>query len=158
MRRSIKAMLAKSVIALAVGAALAYPVRANESDDLKATPGLWKVTYRTQPAGQPDPAVVKWQCVSEKQMDDPATAFAMPPTLQATCKRTDYSQTSKMISWRHSCVSNSGTLHSEGSIAFDTPLHYAGKINIEGVVMGYPIANTIEVEGVHRAACTSPED
>lgn len=91
-------------------------------------------------------------------MDDPSTAFGMPPAQHAVCKRTAYTQTSKKISWRYTCTSDAATLHSEGSITFDTPLHYAGKINVEGVVMGYPITNAIEVEGVHRAACTSPED
>src|SRR5271163_4670625 len=47
-------------------------------EDLKATPGLWKITYRTQINGQPDPIIFKWRCVSEEQMDDPAAVFAKP--------------------------------------------------------------------------------
>jgi len=146
------------VLVLTVAATLSSPTRAAERNELKAAPGLWKTVYRASAAGQPDPVTLKWRCISEEQMDDPSTAFAMPPALHATCKRTAYTQTSEKISWRSICASASATLHSDGSITFDTPLHYAGKISLEGVVMGYPIADAIEVEGDHRAACTSPED
>ena len=146
------------VLVLSAAAALSSPTHAAERTELKASPGLWKTVYRTSAASQPDPITFKWRCISEEQMDDPATAFAIPQSLHATCKQTAYSQTSKKITWRYACTSDTATLHSDGSITFDTPLHYAGKINVEGVVMGYPITNAIEVEGVHRAACTSPED
>ncbi|HTT74632.1 MAG TPA: DUF3617 family protein [Candidatus Binataceae bacterium] len=146
-----------ATLSLIVVASLASPVR-GERVEFKATPGLWKVTYRTQVTGEPDPAIVKWRCVSEEQMDDPGTAFGKPAAPNGHCTRTSYSQTSKSISWKYACTGASAKLNSHGSITFDTRLHYTGKIKVEGTVMGYPIANTIAVEGVHRAACTSPED
>jgi hypothetical protein len=154
----IVALLSLTISSMIVAAILSSPLRASERDDLRATPGLWKITYRTSVSGQPDPTTFKWKCISEEQMDDPSTAFALPQALHAVCKRTFYTQTSKKISWRYTCSSDTATLHSQGSIAFDTPLHYIGKIKLEGVAMGYPIENVLAVEGVHRAACTSPED
>jgi hypothetical protein len=156
MRQSIIAVLSV-LLSLIVVASLANPARC-ELYEFKATPGLWKTTYRSQIAGQPDPAIVKWRCVSDEQIDDPWSAFAQPPAPPKTCKRTSYSQTSNSISWKYSCIEPAAMLNSQGSIRFDTTLHYSGEIKVEGVVMGYPIANTIAVEGVHRAACTSPDD
>jgi hypothetical protein len=138
---------------LAVAVALACPVRASERDELEATPGLWKVTYHTQA----DPMIVKWRCISDEQIDDPWSAFAqLSPN--KSCKRTSYTQTSKNISWKYTCTDATETVNSQGSITFDTRLHYSGVVKVDGVVMGYPIANTVAVEGVHRAACTSPDD
>jgi len=146
-----------AMLSLIVVASLANPVRA-ELFEFKATPGLWKVTYRTQAAGQPDPAVIKWRCVSDEQMEDPWSAFVKPLGPNETCKRTAYRQTSKSISWKSTCTSDAAKVNTQGSVTFDTTLHYTGEIKVEGEVMGYPIANAVMVEGVHRAACTSPED
>jgi hypothetical protein len=154
MRQSTIAM-----ISIAIAAAMATSVRASEHDYLKATPGLWKVIYRTQAAGQPDPAIVKWRCVGgELQLDDPWSAFVQPPAPHETCKRISYSETSKSISWKYACISDTAKLNSEGSIRFDTTLHYTGEIKVDGDLMGYPVANTVTVEGIHRAACTTPDD
>jgi hypothetical protein len=154
MRQSTIAMLS-----IAIAAAMANPVRASEHDYLKATPGLWKVTYRTQAAGQPDPAIVEWRCVGgELQLDDPWSSFVQPPAPHETCKRISYSETSKSISWKYNCTSDTATLNSQGSIKFDTTLHYTGEIKVDGNLMGYPVSNTVAVEGVHRAACTTPDD
>ena len=153
MRQSIAPLLA-----LIIGLTLFAPARAAERDSLKATPGLWKITYHTTVSGQPDPITVKWRCISEEQMDDPSAAFARPAPLHAVCKRTAYSETTKSINWRYTCSSDTATLNSQGSITFDTPQHYTGQIKLDGVVMGYPMQNVVAVEGVHRAACTSPED
>ncbi|MGA2410179.1 MAG: DUF3617 family protein [Candidatus Binataceae bacterium] len=151
--------LITALIALAVAAALFTPVRAAERDELKATPGLWKNVYRTQASGQPDPITVRWRCISEEQMDNPSVAFGMPMAAPPpACKRTAYSENSKSLSWRYTCVSGETTLNSQGLIAFDKPQHYTGEIKLDGVAMGYPIQNVIEVEGFHRAACTDPED
>jgi hypothetical protein len=148
-----------TIISIAIAAAMASPVRASEHDYLKATPGLWIVTYRTQAPGQPGPAIVKWRCVGgELQLDDAWSAFVQPPAPHETCKRISYSETSKSISWKSTCTSDTAKLNTEGSIRFDTTLHYTGVIKVEGEVMDYPITNTVAVEGVHRAACTTPDD
>jgi uncharacterized protein DUF3617 len=148
-----------AVLALIITASFANPVRAAEHEYLKATPGLWKVNYRTQAPGQPDPAIVKWRCVGgEEQLDDPWSAFVQPPAPHETCKRISYSETSKSISWKSACTSDAAKLNTEGLIRFDTTLHYTGEIKVDGEVMGYPIANTVAVEGIYRAACTTPDD
>jgi Protein of unknown function (DUF3617) len=144
--------------ALIIGAILSAPAHASEHQSLKATPGLWKITYRTNVSGQSDPTLVRWRCISEEQMDNPAAAFAEPRFLHAACKRTAYSETSKSIKWRYTCTSETAILNSQGSITFDKPQHYTGEVKLDGVVMGYPMQNIVTLEGAHRAACTSPED
>jgi Protein of unknown function (DUF3617) len=129
-----------------------------EHEELQATPGLWKITYRVRIDGKPDPAILKWRCVSEEEMEDPALVFARPALVQGTCTRTSYRQTATAINWKYHCVSGPANLNTEGAINFDTHLHYTGHLRINGVVMGYPVQNVIAVEGEHRAACTSPED
>jgi uncharacterized membrane protein len=154
MHRSILLAIAAVAIPLCAGAASA----AAEHQELKATPGLWKITYRVRVSGQPDPVILKWRCVSEEQMDDPASAFARPLADQGTCQRSGYTQNSASMSWKYHCSSQDTILDSRGAIKFDTPLHYTGQVKISGMAMGFPIANVIAIEGDHRAACTSPED
>jgi hypothetical protein len=132
--------------------------RAAGHKEFIATPGLWKITYRTRINGQPDPVILKWRCVSEEQMEDPASVFAKPAAAHGSCQRTSYTQTGTTARWQYHCASGTTSLDSQGVIKFDTPLHYTGEIKLDGVVMGYPIQNVVTVEGVHRAACTSPED
>lgn len=91
-------------------------------------------------------------------MDDPATAFARPALMHGSCKLSHYAQTDTTVNWQYHCDSGSAALDSTGAIKFDTRLHYTGEVKINGVVMGYPVENVLAVEGVHRAACTSPED
>ena len=153
MRRTILWAISAAAILLA-----SNPSWPAEHEELRATPGLWKITYRTQINGQPDPIVFKWRCVSEEQMDDPAAVFAKPAAANATCKQTSYKQTSTTVDWRYHCTTMTTILDTQGAIKFDTPLHYTGEIKVNGVAMGYPIENAIAVEGEHHAACTSPED
>ena len=46
----------------------------------------------------------------------------------------------------------------EGAIVFNAADHYTGKVELHGTLMGYPIDQTIMVEGKRYAACTSPQD
>jgi hypothetical protein len=147
-----------AVLSVMIVLTLGVTASAGESNELRASPGLWKTVYRTQVGGLSDPATFKWRCISEEQMDDPATAFAKPATVPGSCTRTGYTQTKTSINWQYHCVSGATILDSRGAIKFDTPLHYTGAVKVSGVVMGYPIEEVVAVEGEHRAACTSPED
>lgn len=153
MRRSIPLTISALAILLITHATVFA-----EHQDLKATPGLWKITYRTRIGGEPDPVILKWRCVSEEQMDDPASVFGRPMAGHGSCKKTSYTQASTTISWKYHCMDQSTILDTKGTITFATPLHYTGEITINGVVMGYPIEHVVAVEGDHRAACTSPEE
>ena len=146
------------MLSLIVGASLAIPLFARAFEYPIATPGLWEVTYRTQTPGQSDPAIAKWQCITEEQVDDPWSAFGLPPAPDIACKKKSYAKNGRSISWKDTCTGPNVKITRQGSIRFDTMLHYTGKIRVDGEVIGYPIANKYEVVGVHRAACTSPED
>jgi hypothetical protein len=65
--------------------------------------------------------------------------------------------TSTSLKWRLDCTGSS-TIIDEGSIVFSAADHYTGKVELRGTLMGYPLDQTIVIEGQRRAACTSPQD
>jgi len=126
------------------------------AEDFTALPGLWKTTYQLKGAGPTEASQIKWHCVDED--DDPWISFAHLQVLpQESCKRVGFSHTSSSLKWRLDCT-GAYALTNDGSIVFDSPQHYSGTVKLTGALMGYPIDETIRVEGQHRAACTSAAD
>ncbi len=147
-------IIAKRLIAAA--AILLLLVTGVHADDFKGLPGLWKTTYQIENASPVVSAQIKWHCVDED--DDPWVAFIHLDVLpQESCKRVGFSRTSSTLKWQLQCT-GAFAITNEGAIAFDSPLHYSGKVKLTGMMMGYPIDETIHVEGEHRAACTSASD
>jgi hypothetical protein len=139
-----------AILLLAIGT-----VRA-EDNDFKGLPGLWKTTSQIEGGGPSVQTQIKWHCVDED--DDPWIAFVhLQVSPQASCKRVGFSKTSDSLKWRLEC-SGAFAIINEGSLIFNTPLHYSGKVKLTGTMMGYPIEQTIDITGEHRAACTSPSD
>ena len=127
---------------------------ASADDEFKALPGLWKTTYSPY-APHADPTV-DWHCVFEGS--DPWTNFAYSPTpLDKSCKSEYSKRTSTSLKWRLACKSPSA-ITSEGSITFSSADHYTGAVELRGMLMGYPIDQTVTLEGKRVAACTSPQD
>ena len=134
---------------------LASPLGIHADDEFKAMPGLWKTTLlRSNSASHASP-IVNWHCVDEGS--DPWTNFAFSIPLDKSCKRTYSSRTSTSLKWRLDCT-GSPTITDEGSIVFTSADHYTGQVELRGTLMGYPLDQTIAVEGQRRAACTSPQD
>jgi hypothetical protein len=124
-------------------------------DEFKAFPGLWKTTLIGLSPQKHSP-LVEWHCVFEGS--DPWTNFAyLGAPLDGACKRTYSDRTSTSLKWRLDCVGLS-TISETGWISFATAEHYTGKVDLHGTFMGYPVAQTISVEGKRYAACTSPQD
>lgn len=125
------------------------------ADEFMAQPGLWKTT--TQSAGvNSTPAQVDWHCVDEAA--DPWSAFAqLEDVAGASCTRTTFERTATSLKWKLDC-SAPWPLRNQGAIVFDSPSHYSGSVTLSGVLMNYPIADVIHVEGQRYAACTSPSD
>jgi hypothetical protein len=144
--------MAAILLVFAVSSAL--PHLAGADDEFKALPGLWKTTYSPYaPHANP---TVDWHCVFEGS--DPWTNFAYSPTrLDRSCKSEYSNRTSTSLKWRLACKSPSA-ITSEGSITFSSADHYTGVVELRGTLMGYPIDQTIAVEGKRLAACTSPQD
>jgi hypothetical protein len=65
--------------------------------------------------------------------------------------------TSTSLKRRLDCTGSS-TIIDEGWIVFSAADHYTGKVELRGTLMGYPLDQTIAIEGQRRAACTSPQD
>jgi hypothetical protein len=133
---------------------LSFSQSLGADDEFKALPGLWKTTYSPYaPRANP---TVDWHCVFEDS--DPWTNFAYSPTpLDKSCKSEYSKRTGTSLKWRLDCKSPSA-ITSEGSIIFSSADHYTGVVELRGTLMGYPIDQTISVEGKRLAACTSPQD
>jgi hypothetical protein len=135
---------------------LAAPSWIHADDEFKALPGLWKTTLTSATSAPATSPAVSWHCVDEGS--DPWVNFAyIPASLDQSCKRTYTYRTSTSLRWRLDCAGPS-TITDEGSIVFSAADHYTGKVELRGTLMGYPIAQTIMVEGKRYAACTSPQD
>jgi len=135
---------------------LAVPSSMHADDEFKALPGLWKTTFVSDNSAPHRSPVVSWHCVYEGS--DPWVNFAYPVTpLDPTCKKTYAYRTSTSLKWRLDCAGSS-TITDEGSIVFSAADHYTGKVQLHGTLMGYPLDQTIMVEGKRYAACTSPQD
>jgi len=141
-------------VLLVLAIALAFSQSADADDEFKALPGLWKTTYSPYaPHANP---TVDWHCVFEDS--DPWTNFAYSPTpLDKSCKSEYSKRTSTSLKWRLACKSPSA-ITSEGSITFSSADHYTGAVELRGMLMGYPIDQTVTLEGKRVAACTSPQD
>ena len=117
--------------------------------------GLWKVTSSGQRAGGPLPPSVQTQCFTQKELDDPDTAFGQPPSANGeTCKRTAFHQTATSVSWRFECTGQA-VVASEGNVNFDSRTHYKGTVKTTGNVMGQPLNDTLQMEGQRVGPCTS---
>jgi hypothetical protein len=147
----------KSAASLAIFVvSLAFPLLIHADDEFKGLPGLWKTTLLSSSSTSPASRLVTWHCVDEGA--DPWTNFAALPTpLDKSCKRTYSYRTSTSLKWRLDCTGSS-TITDEGSVVFSAADHYAGKVELRGTLMGYPLDQTIVVEGKRYAACTSPQD
>jgi hypothetical protein len=148
--------LFKTLIVAAAAAILLLLVSTVRAEEFKALPGLWKTTSQIENATSVVSAQIKWHCVDED--DDPWIAFAHLDVLpQESCKRVGFSRTSTSLKWSLDCT-GAFAMTNEGSVVFDGAQHYSGKVKLTGTMMGYPIDETIHVEGEHRAACTSAAD
>jgi hypothetical protein len=127
-----------------------------KAEELAALPGLWKTTIKTGTTGNAVPSQVSWRCVAEDA--DPWISYARLPVLpHESCERKDFVRTSTSLTWRLDCTGEFEVIN-EGSIIFDSAQHYTGTVKLTGTLMGYPIDDTLRLEGEHRAACTSPAD
>ena len=142
------------VVLLSFLVSLGLSRSADADDEFKALTGLWKTTYSPYaPHANP---TVDWHCVFEGS--DPWTNFAYSPTpLDKSCKSEYSKRTSTSLKWRLACKSPSA-ITSEGSITFVSADHYTGAVELRGMLMGYPIDQTVTLEGKRVAACTSPQD
>jgi hypothetical protein len=145
----------KRFILAAAAIALLLAARA-PADEFGALPGLWKTTLRIQGAGKPQAPVVQWHCVAERA--SPWISFAqLDVPSGADCKHTDFVRTSTSLKWRLDC-NGQFAVTNQGSITFDNPHHYTGKVTLTGTIFGYPIDDVVSVEGEDMAACTTPAD
>ncbi len=132
------------------------PVKVVKAEELAALPGLWKTTVKTEAIGQSVPPRVSWRCVAEGA--DPWISYARLPVLpHETCQRKDFVRKDTSLKWRLECTGEF-EITNEGSLIFDTAQHYSGTVKLTGMLMGYPIDDTLSLEGERRAACTSPAD
>ncbi len=154
-RRSSRHRLKKTAGLMILILSVAVPSLMHADDEFKALPGLWKTTFVTGNSTSPATPVVNWHCVYEGS--DPWTSFVYPATSpDRNCKKTFSYRTSTSLKWRLDCTSP--TITDEGAIVFNAADHYTGKVELHGTLMGYPIDQTIMVEGKRYAACTSPQD
>jgi hypothetical protein len=129
--------------------------RTDAENDFMAMPGLWKTTFRIQPASKSRDQTI-WHCVDEAA--DPWISFAQLQVPEhESCLRKSYTRTATVLKWQVDCK-GPFTAINEGSINFDAATHYTGTIRMQGTFMGYPTNDVIAVEGERIAACTSPSD
>lgn len=115
--------------------------------------GLWKITSQGQRAGTTIPPTDSTQCFTQKELDDPDSAFAQPPTVNGvTCKRTNFQQTATSISWQYQCT-GAATVTTEGSISFDSRTHYTGSVKTTGNAMGQQLNDSIQMDGKRVGDC-----
>lgn len=146
----------RAAVLIIFAAALAFPLSLRADDEFKALPGLWETTLLNSDSKTGAVPVVMWHCVYEGA--DPWASFAfVSATPDKSCKRTYSYRTSTSLKWRFECKSSS-TITNQGSVIFTAGDHYTGKVELRGTLMGFPIDQTIMVEGKRRAACTSPQD
>jgi len=135
------------IIALAV---LLLPVVC-AADDFMALPGLWKTSSQSEAEPQ-----VLWHCVDEDA--DPWAAFAQfPDEAGMSCARPTQERTSTSLTWKIECK-GAEAVTSEGSIVFDSPLHYTGSVRLTRTIVSGPVQSITQIEGKRYAACTSPRD
>ena len=131
------------------------PLRVS-TDEFKAMPGLWKTTLQAQSKSKAVPTHVQWQCVIEDE--NPFIAYArIPLVAHETCQRKNFVRKRTSLQWQLDCTGDF-VLTNAGSLNFDSAKHYTGTVKMTGTVMGYPIDETLSVEGSRIAACTSPSD
>jgi hypothetical protein len=136
---------------------------AARADEFLALPGLWKTTYELQGVGPEagEPRVV-WHCVDEEA--DPWAAFAQLQDLPGmTCSRSPLQRNSTSLKWKTQCRGPgpdavADVIEASGAIVFDSPQHYTGWVKFSGTLMGYPLQSASKIEGLRKAACTSPSD
>jgi|ERR1700677_1287563 hypothetical protein len=147
--------MVKRALWIAIAIVALTTINDARAEELAALPGLWKTTVRTGTSTLAPPQV-SWHCVSEAA--DPWISYARLPVLpHETCERKDFVRTSTSLKWRLDCTGEFEVIN-EGSIIFDTAQHYTGTVKLVGTLMGFPIDDTLRLEGEHRAACTSPAD
>jgi hypothetical protein len=131
------------------------PIKTDAENDFMAMPGLWKTTFRIQPASKSREQTT-WHCVDEAA--DPWISFAQLQVPEhESCLRKSYTRTATLLKWQFDCK-GPFTAINEGSINFDAATHYTGTVRMQGTFMGYPTNDVIAVEGERVAACTSPSD
>ncbi len=134
----------------------ASPLWVRADDEFKALPGLWKTSLLTSNSATHAAPKINWHCVDEGS--HPRVNFpniSMPR--DKSCKSQSANRTSTSLKWRIDCAGSS-TITNEGAIVFSSADHYRGKVELHGTLMGYPLDQTILVEGKRYAACTSPQD
>lgn len=135
---------------------LAIPLLAHGGDaEFGGMPGIWQTDIRIEaPSGAVPRKTSHAHCVMEET--DPWTGFAEVPGVPAgaACRRTRAQRTTTSLDWMLLC-GRQGTV--KGHIAFDSPKHYAGRIEVDGA--GSAAARQVyAVEGHRLASCTSPAD
>jgi len=138
------------------------------ADEFLAMPGLWKTTYEVEGVGTTDAPRVVWHCVDEEA--DPWEAFAHLQDLPGmACSRDSLHRTSTSLKWTARCrgagaAGTAGTdlandvVEVSGAIVFDSAQHYTGWVKLSGTLMGYPLHSGTKIDGLRKAACTSPKD
>ena len=140
-RRSLAVVL----IASGLGSSMTHA----DPGDFQAMPGLWMTTTSVVNHGHPGKPSITWHCVFEDA--DPWASFADLSVSGAQCKRNDEQRTSTSLSWTLTC---SGRVRAsgQGRVDFDSAKHY-----IASIVLKHR-GEVLHVEGLRRAACTSPSD
>lgn len=137
-----------------LGVCLSLTSSATGDDEFKALPGLWKTTVVTQNASSPGDKVTTWRCIDEGA--DPWASFAIPFELgDKSCTRLYSRRTSTSLEWRARCGSSVPTTY-EGSLSFNSPDQYSGKVRLRKTNVGTD--QILTVRGQRYAACTSPQD
>jgi hypothetical protein len=133
------------------------------ADEFLALGGLWKTTYETDGtgAGPGEPKVI-WHCVDEEA--DPWESYARLHDLPGmTCSRTSLQRNSTSLKWKMDCRGPgpdavADGVEVSGAIVFDSPQHYTGWVKFNGTLLGYPLHSSSKMDGLRKAACTSPSD
>jgi Protein of unknown function (DUF3617) len=123
---------------------------------LKVEPGLWKTTVGTVSG----PVRSKTHCITQKEIDNFANMLAEVQKARHTpeedCYRTAFKETTTSVEWKYECKGKF-TMTSEGSIKFDKPSHYNGKVRMAGNVTGQAVDNTSIMEGTRLGPCAGNE-
>ena len=123
------------------------------SNEFIGMPGLWMTTtHRFHNNKEISPPVVAWHCVVERA--DPWISFAKHPVPgheAQQCDRSAQEHSNASLAWKQTCPGVTA-VQGTGQIDFDSATDYTGRFILDGGT------DRIEVQGIRRAACTSPMD
>lgn len=145
-------MSARLRLSLALLLFAALPGLHADPGDFAGMPGLWMTSLHRfhggKETGKPE---VIWHCVDEDA--DPWENFAnlpVPGHEKQQCERSAEQRTNVSLAWTLSCPGPKPA-QGNGRVDFDSAKHYTARVELNG-------GDRLEVEGIRRAACTSPKD